>query len=280
MNTRILMISTSLGFLSLAVFGFSNWMSHEQTPPTKTGTTKNSSCQPPIENILTVFEEFKKPEKPEKKETDFFYDFGTRFMPISKGYLNQATSFSDFVSQDDANWVDKYKSVTVILIENDKQTDTRATTKGGELSKRQLEMLQSADYSTNFLVEAMYMRKVEGVDKRYLNTMTPHLTVVPEKQAAYEFGREGLLNYLKDANSENIVNLDESKLQPAKLYFTITKEGKVADVKLDRTSGYENIDMTMIKLMSDTPGRWIPAENARGEKVDQTLVVSFGMVGC
>jgi hypothetical protein len=271
MNTRILILSTSIGFLSLAAFGFSNWVGHKQTPPTKTPT-----CQP-VDNILKAFEEFKKPEK---KETDFFYDFGTRFRPITKGRLDHASSFSDFVSEDEANEVDKYESVTVILIENDKQTDTRATTEGGELSKKQLEMLQSADYSTNFLVEAMYMRKVEGVNHAYLSTMTPYLTIVPEKQAGYEFGREGLLNYLKDANSENIVNLDESKLQPAKLYFTITKDGNISNVTLDRTSGYDHIDKTMIKLMSNTPGRWIPAENAEGEKVDQTLVVSFGMVGC
>ena len=39
-------------------------------------------------------------------------------------------------------------------------------------------------------------------------------------------------------------------------------------------------DNKMIELITKTPGLWIPAENSRGEKVDQELVLSFGMVGC
>jgi len=36
----------------------------------------------------------------------------------------------------------------------------------------------------------------------------------------------------------------------------------------------------MIELITKTPGEWQPAENYKGEKVDQELVVSFGLMGC
>ena len=36
----------------------------------------------------------------------------------------------------------------------------------------------------------------------------------------------------------------------------------------------------IIKILNEVPGTWIPAKNSKGEKVDQELVVSFGLMGC
>jgi len=36
----------------------------------------------------------------------------------------------------------------------------------------------------------------------------------------------------------------------------------------------------MIKLIKNLPGDWKPAENYKGELMDQELVVSFGLMGC
>ena len=51
-------------------------------------------------------------------------------------------------------------------------------------------------------------------------------------------------------------------------------------VELEESSGYPAIDKTMIELLTNAPGKWKPAKNAKGEKVDQQLVFSFGEVGC
>ena len=51
-------------------------------------------------------------------------------------------------------------------------------------------------------------------------------------------------------------------------------------VKLDGASGYLSINNRMIELINKAPGKWNPAENAKGEKVDQELAVSFGLRGC
>lgn len=110
----------------------------------------------------------------------------------------------------------------------------------------------------------------------------PYLAVVPEKQAAYEGGRDALMEYLKEnrkeAEARASVEIDE--LPPFKLLFTVTKSGTIENVKLDGTSGYLLIDNTMIELITKAPGKWEPAENSKGEKVDQELVVTFGLTGC
>ena len=36
----------------------------------------------------------------------------------------------------------------------------------------------------------------------------------------------------------------------------------------------------MLELMRNAPGKWIPVENSKGNKVEQELVVKFGMPGC
>ena len=112
------------------------------------------------------------------------------------------------------------------------------------------------------------------------NRPNPYLVIVPEKQAEYEGGKDGLMEYLKENSKEARASIQMDKLQPFKLIFTVTKKGTIENVKLDGTSGYLAIDNTMIELITKAPGKWKPAENSKGEKEDQELVVSFGLTGC
>ncbi|WP_185956540.1 energy transducer TonB [Changchengzhania lutea] len=109
---------------------------------------------------------------------------------------------------------------------------------------------------------------------------TPHHTIVPEYQARYKSGKEALATFLKENTKNVTANLDAKKLQAAKLFFTVTKSGTIENVKLDRPSGYPEVDEAMVDLINKAPGIWIPAINYKGEKVDQELVVSFGLMGC
>ena len=52
------------------------------------------------------------------------------------------------------------------------------------------------------------------------------------------------------------------------------------DVILISSSGYDSIDERMVGLITDLPGKWKPAENLKGQKVDEQLVFSFGLIGC
>ena len=212
--------------------------------------------------------------------SDFIYDVGSRFRVIKKRDLDNVRSFSDFIGEDHAQRIVYYKSLSVTILDGDKQTDIKETGNDGVLTAAQIKLLQSADYSTNLLIRAEYTEKNKETGELENSYWTPYLTIVPEKQAVYVPGKDALLEYLKEYSKEARVNVQADKLKPAKLFFTVTKKGTIENVKLDRTSGYPSVDKTMIELIIKAPGKWEPAEDANGEKVDQELVISFGLMGC
>jgi len=66
----------------------------------------------------------------------------------------------------------------------------------------------------------------------------------------------------------------------AKIRFTISTEGEITNIRHDSISRYASIDKRMIKFLKKIPGEWQPAENAKGEKVEQDLVFTFAIPGC
>ncbi|WP_282161209.1 energy transducer TonB [Ulvibacterium marinum] len=108
----------------------------------------------------------------------------------------------------------------------------------------------------------------------------PYLPAEPIKEATYEGGMEALMKYLEENSKEARAGQEMDKLQPFKLVFTVTKKGTIENIKLDGTSGYFAIDYRMIDLILKAPGKWEPAENSKGEKVDQEQVVALGPTGC
>jgi hypothetical protein len=214
--------------------------------------------------------------------TDFIYEIGPRFNPIKKSDLDSIRSFNDIIGQEHANRIVEYKWVTVVLIIDDKESNVREFGTSDILTEAQLKLLHSFDYSTNLMIAADYQGKNKETGALEDTHWTPYLTIVPEKQAEYSKGKDALMEYLKESSkaSREIANVDPEKLQPAKLYFTVTKKGTIENIKLDRTSNYPLVDEAMIELIKNAPNKWIPAENSEGEKVNQELVVSFGLLGC
>ncbi len=268
MKKNILIFCTALIILSLMAFGFINLNDSE------TDQLITSVSEDVVSNTLVN----KKINK--RIFSEFIYDVGPRFNPIKKGDLDKAISIDDFFDEEQIQSMVSLKSVSIIIIINDKQSDIRETGYSGVLNDAQLKLLRSADYSTNFLIRADYMEKNKETGNLEDSYSTPHLTIVPEKQAVYVNGKDALITYLRESSKEVRVNVQADKLQPAKLFFTVTEKGTIDNVKLDRTSNYPSVDKKMIELITNTPGKWVPAENSNGEKVDQELVVSFGLMGC
>ncbi len=242
-----------------------------------------TKCALPLDKLpfhYSAVGSFLNNDSTQKTYSDFYYDLGTRFRPVLKTAIDGATSIQDFLPLEETQDVVSYRSVEVIIIENDVQTSVRAMGLSDVLTTEQTQILKTSGYSTNFLVKADFVEMNGATAKLENNYITPHLTIVPEQQAVYRPGNEALLDFIRSKNKENTANLDESKLQPAKLYFTVTKLGTISNVRLDRTTGFERIDVTVLDLMRRLPGTWQPAENHKGEKVDQELVLSLGMVGC
>lgn len=221
----------------------------------------------------------KKLEKIEGKTTrfdDFIYEIGPRFSPIKKADLINATSINSIFNENKINDIESINSIKFIKVENDKRTDKSEIGNGASFTDNQINFLKSLDYSTSFVMEMDYRLKSDLIER----ISTPHYTIIPETQAQYIYGKDALIKYFKEHTKYATANIPEDKLKPAKLYFNVTKDGTVNNVRLDRSSGYPNIDELMIGLITKTPGGWIPALNSEGETVDQELVVSFGLMGC
>ena len=268
MKKSTLILSTVFSSLILIIFGFVN-----------SNNSEIGQSEPIINKTVSINKQVSEKAK-NNIFTDFIYDVGPRFSAIKKREVDKATSITAFLDEKQLQTIVSLKSVSIILINGDKRTDTKTTGHSEKLTTTQLKLLQSFDYSTSFLIRAEYQQinKVTGeLEDSYA---TPHLTIVPEKEANYLKGKYALKKFLKEKSKIARTDVDPKKLKPAKLYFTVTKKGTIENVKLDRSSGYPLVDEKMIELINNTPERWNPAENYKGEKVDQELVVSFGLMGC
>lgn len=236
------------------------------------------------QEIAALVKEEAKTPTPKKSEVkvfdDFIYDVGPRFRAIKKSEIMNAESIVDFLSTEEISKIDELETVNVVLVVDDKQTKVSQTGTSKELTAAQIRLLQSFNYDTNFALRVDFKEKNPDTEMLENNYAHPHMTIVPEKQATFLDGKEALKSYLKYETEEVRTNVDPEKLKPAKLYFTVSKEGTIENVYLDRPSGYPKVDEKMIELIKNVPGTWLPAENTKGEKVPQELVVSFGLIGC
>lgn len=280
MKRNILVFIIVLTALSLTAFNLINWGNIESAgvdasiDPVK-AIDNSSESNPGVEDYTPVFEEADK-----TAETEFFFDIGNRFNSIKKSELDKARSFSDFVGEEHANRIVSYKLLKVIVLEDSKQTSRQELGESGELNPAQLELLQSADYSTNLLIWADYREKNVETGLIEDSYWTPYITVVPETQAVYSEGKDALINYLRQNSKQETDKVVTGNIMAGKLYFTVTKAGKISNVRVMATSGFPEVDSKLIELASNLPGNWEPAKNMYGENIDQDLVISFGNMGC
>jgi len=268
MKRRILIFCTVLAALGLTAFKVVNWNDYETSRP-KATTNEAVSVNMPVLG-------------PKEKEIfiDFNYDVGTRFNPIEKTELDKARTIADFLDAEVIASIVSLQSVHVVLVENDKQTDIFENGTTAALTDGQLQLLKSFDYSTNFIVRAHFRKKNGNTGILVSDFRSPHLTIVPEKQAVYSHGKEALLSYFREESKEVGANVDSENLKAAKLSFRVTEQGAVEVIELEYSSGYQEVDKKMMELISNLPGYWKPAENAAGQKVTQEFVISFGARGC
>ncbi|OUR94266.1 hypothetical protein A9Q87_01060 [Flavobacteriales bacterium 34_180_T64] len=268
MKKKVVIFCAVLTTLSLTAFGVINWNSSESNTIDTTLSAEVVSYDPVIEKI----------QKP--VFTDFIYSIGPRFGGITKGVIENAKSIDAILNEDQLQRIMSLKSVEIIIIKDEKQSEIRVKGFSRVFTDAQLKLLQTFDYSTNFSIRAEYEHYNKETGELENSYSTPYHTIVPESQASYSEGKEALMTFLKDETVDVTAIIDAKKLRPAKLYFTVTKSRTIDHVKIDNPSGYPEVDKKMIELISKLPGTWTPAENANGEKVDQELVVSFGLMGC
>jgi hypothetical protein len=209
------------------------------------------------------------------------YDLGSRFeLTVTREQLSAAKTIYDIVPGDLKQEIVSYSSVSIRTYVDEKQTDIVAVGSGPVLDQAQLALLWSLPYSSNFLIRAEFKEKDAATGTTRGNYASPHLTIVPEHEAANSLGMEAMIAHVQNATSAFAYTVEAKSLRSGKVYFTVAKDGAVSDVRLTGSSGYPLLDEQVMELMHTLPGTWRPATNAAGEAVEQEFVFSFGAVGC
>ncbi len=269
MKKSILVFSTALTSFGLMAFGCMNVSTSTSIDESQTNT------------MVEYFNNLGPSLYMDQTGGQILYDVSPRFMgTVTKEELNEVTSMAYFLSNDLTESIVAYKSVSVIIL--DHNYNFIKTEKGDTelFNASQLKLLRSAPYSTDILIRADFQEKIEVTGELRDNYSTPHITVVPEKQAVYVSGKDALIAYVKKNTNKYLSEIRVDELKPGKVRFTISTEGKVDNVFLDSTSGYDPLDEEVLELIAKMPGTWEPAESAKGEKVEQELVFAFGTIGC
>lgn len=217
-------------------------------------------------SLISYYHNVKAPSN--KGSFDFLYDIDSRFnATITKENLRKAVSAVEIVPGEASWWRYPIHSLKVTLLNGREETRTGDN---AVLNKEQLQLLRTADYSQD-------LRLVASTKYEHL---TYFITITPERGAEYISGKDVLIAYLKNSSKDATAKIKEEDLRPGKIFFTVTAKGTISGVELISTSGYPAIDKTMVDLITNAPGKWAPAANAKGENIDQGLVFSFGIIGC
>ena len=216
-----------------------------------------------------------------KPAPDLLYKVEHRFMTtITKEALDKAESIADILPIRATQGVELYRDVEVSILHND--TEFRETRKGegAMLNTSQKSLLQSVNHSANIHIRANYKVQSEATWRVGNDYLTYYITVVPDQEATYSLGYDALIEYLRHNSREKTAGITKENLKPGKVRFTVSQNGTVKKVKLVSTSGYPLVDDRLVELVRNMPGKWNPAENSKGEKIDQELVFFFGIEGC
>lgn len=220
----------------------------------------NTKCQSPKMKI--------------KVKSDFVYKVDSRFnTTVTLTQLNESNSFLDVFPKHSTENIDSlYNTEVVFLKSKDEEVKTLGT--NHQFTENQLELLKSLSYSDNFYLRANFMN---GNKEDYI---VYYITIVPEQEAIFESDNEKLINYLQSESEEITASVSKDYLQPGKIKFTVNTHGNIRDIEIESSCGYTEIDIRMIELLNKVPGEWSPALNKQGQKVEQTLVFFYGLIGC
>jgi len=252
--------------MSLFILGLTSCQKSEQKSELS-AMVISDNIEKPIETVVA-----------NKNELNF--RLGSQFNTIKKWELDMVRDFADLIGQEHANRILEYKTLNVILLENGEQTKKKLLGNSGSFTAEQLDFLQSLDYSSNVLVWAEYLGKNKETGKIEETHWTPYLSVVPEYQATYQAGEDALLTHLNGIDQRYVEILTGEEVKPGKISFTITNEGTLDNVRVMNSCGFPELDKKMIDRIKELPGKWQPATNVRGDEVAQTLILSYGNMGC
>lgn len=264
MKKSSLILLVSLTVVSLSAFGL-------------TQRNKRSCAKEVAHSSPTVFflNTCSKPNAP----VDVHYAVETRFTnTVTMQRLQNATSIVDIFPNKTTRIFENYNETKVSILFP--EGEIVASGESEMLNEAQLSLIKTMGHSTNILIEAICSEKNTYTGELEDYQLVYYMTVVPESQAQYAEGQEALVKFIRDGSRSQADMVRRGGLQPGKVAFVVSSNGTIGEVILESTCGYSELDEKMVQLISEVPGEWLPAIDHNGEKVDQTLVLFFGMRGC
>ena len=197
-----------------------------------------------------------------ENDLDIVYKVESRYMAtITKSDLHNADSVLDIVPKKASGWWEvSFETVKVVLMQGAQEIQELGYSK--DLNDDQKDLLRSIDYSTDFYIQAR--GKDKHPDTGQIENYTYYFTVTPEHPAKYCQGQDKLIQYLKEGTKKHLKDLQEDLLRPGRVRFTISKTGEVKGAALTSSSGYVEVDKTILKLIENIPDKWQPATNVQG----------------
>ena len=212
---------------------------------------------------------------------EFQYQIGTRFNnKILKEDLEKAQFITDVFPSCSNGKTKTYKDVKYYKFDEDDKPILMSESNESKLNDHQMAMFRSMKSGESYSIQGKVSWTDESSNENIIDTLVCYVTVVPVQAAGYSQGMEAVIDYLRENSTEDVADVEEDKLDPGKISFIISKDGQLNNIDNDFSCGYKNVDNKMMKLLSDMPGKWIPARNADGLDIDQQLTLFYGKMGC
>ncbi len=212
-------------------------------------------------------------------EEELYYNIGPRFAPIKMSAIRKAKRVEDILNEEDSKNLEGLETVTLKQLVAERFNGIEAKGNDADLNESQLRFLSSLNHSDHFALQAEFLLQNEL--KQYISDfILPHYTIVPETQTFYIPGKRNLLNFIRSENKAFTKGMTNDDLGLAMIYFVVKADGSIGEIYIDQRSSSPAVDANLIRILENLPGKWEPATNAKGEKVDQELVLTFGLPGC
>ena len=266
MKKRIIIPVFVILIISLSSFAFNNWNGNAFKPETNSNKSKASVSKNFLETInkTTV--------------NDLVYDIDSRFIhTVTLEYIRSAKTIADIIPKEASEKLSQYGKNKLGLLQN--QSEITLIGNGKNFNLEQTELLSQLDYGADLYINADCKTANPNGDLDYYG-LVYYMSIVPHKEAEYAFGNQVFIDEIKKKTRTKISHLKKGEIKPCRIRFSINKVGKLTKADLESTSGYEDADLAVLQAIKSTYGKWVPAENAKGEKVDQELVFFFGISGC
>jgi TonB family protein len=211
------------------------------------------------------------------KEDYWYHVKGVNSNAITRKELNGAVAIHEFIPNYPVNWIENYKSITLIASKG--QHETRMALPGVKISDEMKQLFSSVETNTDLHFKVEYTTRNSITDELDAHEFNYWATLVPHKQARFKQGNDSLIHYLREQTEAIVREKYHDYLGLVGVQFEISTEGKVTNVRLKESSKNEAFDAFMMKAIRDLPS-WEPAVDENGKKVVQEFEFILSLNGC